>query len=186
MAVSLITRCCDVTNRYSCIIGYGALGKNIEKIGTALGMKVLVTERKGASQARPGRVMFEDALKLGTIFMIVTPLDDSTRGMIGAAELSTMNKTAFLINVGRGGVVNEAALASALREHKIAGAGVDVFEHEPAGKSDSPLIDTTIPNLILTPHIAWYSTATIAGTLKMIKANLDAFAAGKPQNLVEI
>lgn len=149
-------------------------------------MKVIVAERKGANEARPGRVLFEDALRQATVLIVVAPLDNTTRGMIGAAELSTINPTAFVINVGRGGIVNEAALATALREKKIAGAGIDVFEHEPAGAGDSPLIDSTIPNLILTPHIAWYSTATLDGTTKTIKSNFEAFAAGNPQNLVQL
>lgn len=172
------------TDLRRCIIGYGALGQNAERIGKALGMQVLIAERKGSSEIRPGRVAFDDTLKQGTIFIVVAPLDASTRGMIGSLELSMMSPSSLLVNVGRGGVVDESALADALKAHKIAGAAVDVFGHEPATKETSPLLDAAIPNLILSPHIAWYSTRTIKGTLITIKANIEGFVAGTPQNII--
>ena len=118
-------------------------------------MRVLIAERKGATTLRPGRVAFEEALKEGTVFILVAPLDDSTRNMIGAAEFEIMDSTALVVNVGRGGVIKEADLAQALRDGKIGGAATDVFEHEPATKENCPLLDPTIPNLILSPHMAW-------------------------------
>lgn len=166
------------------VIGYGALGKHIEQIGKSLGMKVIIAERKGASEARQGRVTFEAALKEGTLFILVTPMDSSTRGMIGPDELALMDSTAFVINVGRGGVINEAALAKALKDGKIGGAATDVFEHEPATKDNCPLLDPSIPNLILSPHLAAFSQKTIQGTRDTVKANLEGFAAGRPQNVV--
>lgn len=169
-----------------CIIGYGAIGKNIECIAKALKMKVLIAERKGEATVRPGRTSFEEALRTATLFILVAPLDDSTRNMIGEAELSSMNQSSLLVNVGRGGIVDENALVTALRTKKIAGAATDVFVKEPAGTGDSPLLDPTIPNLIVSPHLAWYSSLTLKGTVATVKANLEAFVAGTPQNLVEV
>ena len=147
-------------------------------------MRVLIAERKGESEVREGRVSFDQAIKQGTTFILATPLDDSTRDMISTPELEFMDPTALVINVGRGGVINEAALAQALRDGQIAGAATDVFEHEPATKENCPLLDPAIPNLIVTPHVAWYSSRTIKGTLETVKANIEGFVAGKPQNIV--
>lgn len=159
-------------------------GKNIERIATALGMTVLLAERKGADQVRPGRTAFDEALRKGTIFVVVTPLDATTRNMISTPELEAMDPTALIVNVARGGVINEQALADALREGKIAGAATDVFATEPATKETSPLLDPAIPNLLLSPHVAWFSSRTINGTLETLKANIEAFVADKPQNVV--
>ena len=147
-------------------------------------MTVLVCERKGASELREGRTSFDQAIKQGTIFIVVTPLDKDSRDMISTQELEAMDPTSLLVNVGRGGVINEAALAKALRDGQIAGAATDVFEHEPATKENCPLLDVSIPNLIVTPHIAWYSSRTVNGTMATVKANVEGFVNGKPQNLV--
>ncbi|KAK5124914.1 hypothetical protein LTR85_001104 [Meristemomyces frigidus] len=166
------------------VVGYGALGQNVEKIGRALGMRVLIAERKGATKTRSGRVAFENALKEGTLFIVVAPLEPSTRGMIAAPELDAMDSTALVINVARGGIIDEQALAQALRDGQIGGAATDVYEHEPATKENCPLLDSTIPNLVLTPHVAWYSSKTVKGTSDTVKRNLEAFVAGKPVNVV--
>jgi glycerate dehydrogenase len=147
-------------------------------------MTVLVCERKGASETREGRTPFEQATRQGTVFMVVTPLDKDSRDMISTPELEAMDATSLLVNVGRGGVINEAALARALRDGRIAGAATDVFEHEPATKENCPLLDDSIPNLIVTPHIAWYSSRTVKGTMATMKANVEGFVGGMPQNLV--
>ncbi|KAF2767262.1 hypothetical protein EJ03DRAFT_329305 [Teratosphaeria nubilosa] len=166
------------------VVGYGALGKKVEQIGKALGMEVLIAERKGAQVVRAGRTPFQEAIGRGTVFILVAPLDDGTFRMIGAAEFAAMQSTAFVINVGRGATVEERALAQALKDGQIGGAATDVYEHEPATKDSCPLLDPSIPNLILSPHIAWYSSKTIKGTLATVKTNLEAFAAGKPVNVV--
>ena len=147
-------------------------------------MRVLVAERKESSDTREGRTSFDKAIKEGTVFILTAPLDASTRDMFSSPEFEAMNQTALIINVGRGGVINESALVEALKAGKIAGAATDVFEHEPATKQNCHLLDPSIPNLILTPHIAWYSSRTIEGTIKTVKANIENFVAGKPQNAV--
>lgn len=149
-----------------------------------MGMTVLIAERKGAGEVRPGRTAFPTTLKQGTVFMLTTPLDASTRNMISAAELETIDPSALIINVGRGGVINETALAAALRDGKIAGAATDVFASEPASKETCPLLDPSIPNLLLSPHVAWYSSRTINGTLEILKGNIEGFVRGQPRNVV--
>ncbi|KAK6438487.1 hypothetical protein LTR95_005305 [Oleoguttula sp. CCFEE 5521] len=153
-------------------------------IAKSLGMSVIAAERKGATEVRPGRVAFENALRDATVFVFVTPLNESTRDMVGKVELEAMQDSALLVNVGRGGVISEEALAAALRNGKIGGAATDVFAIEPATRETCVLLDTTIPNLILSPHIAWYSQQTITNTRQTIKKNIEGFVAGKPQNVV--
>jgi glycerate dehydrogenase len=131
-------------------------GKAVERIGRALGMQVLIAERKGVIEVRPGRTFFEEALKRGTLFILVVPLDDTTRNMFGKKEFDAMQPTALVVNVGRGGVTNEQDLVDALKSGKLAGAATDVFEIEPATKENCRLLDSSVPNLLLSPHVAWY------------------------------
>jgi glycerate dehydrogenase len=177
-------------------------GKYVESMGKALGMKVLVAERKGATEVRQGRVPFDEGVQEGTVFIIVAPGDDSTRGMFSKTEFETMDSSALVVNVGRGGVVSETEVAAALKAGTIGGYGTDVFEKEPATLETCPLLDPSVPNIIHTPHLvckqssstetsdadcfqqAWYSAKTIRGTIETVQANIEAFVAGKPQNLI--
>ena len=111
------------------------------------------------------------------------PLNDQTQGLIGPAELGLMKRTAPLINTARGGLVDEDALIIALREGRLAGAGVDVLSKEPP-REGNPLIDTHLPNLIVTPHIAWTSRQAQEILAEEVVKNIEAFAAGKPRNIV--
>jgi glycerate dehydrogenase len=167
-----------------CIMGYGSLGRNIERIGRALGMRVIIAERKNATSIREGRTSFKDAIRQATLFILVVPGDDGTRNMISTTELDAMDDSAIIVNVGRSVVIDDAAIVQALRDGKIGGFATDVFSPEPATKETSILLDETIPNLILSPHIAWYSSKTIAGTIETVKKNIEGFVAGTPQNVV--
>jgi glycerate dehydrogenase len=104
--------------------------------------------------------------------------------MIGLAELKHMQKSAILVNVSRGGTVDEAALAAALREHLIGAAATDVFAVEPASASSSPLLADDIPNLTLSPHVAWYADSSIENLKRSIKSNIEGFVKGTPVNMV--
>ncbi len=156
----------------------------MESLGIALGMQVLIAERKGALKTRAGRVPFLHCLKQGTFFIIAAPLDETTYGMIGASDLAVMDSTSLLVNVGRGGIIDELALVNALRQGQIGGAATDVFMEEPATMANSPLLDRSVPNLLLSPHIAWYSKRMIESTRRRQKANLEGFVAGKMINVV--
>ena len=104
--------------------------------------------------------------------------------MIGADQLKAMKKTAILINTARGGLVDEAALAEALKSGEIAGAGFDVLTEEPP-KNGNVLLDPSIPNLIITPHVAWASQEAMQILSDQLIDNIEAFVGGKPQNVVE-
>jgi glycerate dehydrogenase len=157
-------------------------------------MKVLIAERKDttttssstttSTSTRPGRTPFEKVLKSSTTLFLTCPLDTKTHNMLSHHELSLLHPTSLLINVGRGGIVNELALATALREGKLGGAGVDVFEHEPATKENCPLLVEGVPNLVCTPHLAWFSQRTIQGTKEMVTRTIEAFVGGNPVNVV--
>lgn len=165
------------------LIGYGAIGRAVGKLAQAFGMNVLVAERKAANEVRIGRANFFDVLRDSDVLTIHTPLNDETRGMIGRAELALMKETAILINCARGGVVDERALADALQQGRLAGAGVDVLTEEPPAHGN-PLLEIDLPNLIVTPHNAWASRTTMQNLAIEVAANIEAFARGEKRNRV--
>jgi glycerate dehydrogenase len=111
------------------------------------------------------------------------PLLPTTRNLIGIEELRKMKRNALLINTARGGLVDEAALAQALDENLIAGAGFDVLSVEPP-VNGNPLLELRRPNFILTPHVAWASAEAMQTLADQLIDNIEAWVAGKPQNLV--
>jgi glycerate dehydrogenase len=165
------------------IIGYGALGQAVEKLALAFGMRVLIAEHKDAESVRAGRVSFEETLRASDIITLHCPLNDETRGLIGSLEFELMLPRALLINTARGGLVDEAALADALRSGRIAGAGFDVLTKEPPCDGN-PLLELNLPNFILTPHIAWASHEAMQSLADQLIDNLEAFIKGSPQNLI--
>ncbi|HKR02574.1 MAG TPA: D-2-hydroxyacid dehydrogenase [Pyrinomonadaceae bacterium] len=165
------------------IIGYGALGRAVEKLALCLGMRVLISEHKHAREIRQGRVSFEETLRASDVVSLHCPLNDETRGLIGRVELEMMQSGALLINTARGGLVDEEALAHALREGIIAGAGFDVLSKEPP-RDGNPLLGLNLPNFILTPHIAWASREAMQALADQLIDNLEAFVHGSPKNLV--
>ena len=165
------------------IIGYGTLGRAVERLAIAFGMRVLRAEHKGAERIREGRVSFEDALGASDIITLHSPLNDGTRNMIGAAELSMMKRDAILINTARGGLVDERALAEALRRGTIGGAGFDVLTKEPP-REGNPLLELDLPNFILTPHNAWASLEAMQTLADQLIDNIEAFVRGEPKNVI--
>ncbi|RMJ19999.1 hypothetical protein CDV36_000360 [Fusarium kuroshium] len=165
------------------ILGYGHLGKRIESIATALGMRVMVAERKG-QPSRDGRVAFEDVLREATVLIIAAPKNRDTIEMISKDEPKMMRGNAILINVARGGIVNEKDLVKALRNGWIGGAAVDVYDGEPPQRGVSHLLEDDIPNLILSPHLAWLSAQTIANLQEGIIKGLTAYVAGESVNVI--
>ena len=159
-------------------------------------MKVLIAERKdsdssgggggdhSAPSQRPGRTSFLSTLQQSTVIVIAVPRLPSTLDAISTTELQSMQKNAILINVARGGIVSEHALARALREGWIAGAATDVFATEPAGRTTSPLLETDVPNLTVTPHLAWYAQSTQDARAKAVKEIVEGYANGEFRNVV--
>jgi glycerate dehydrogenase len=131
---------------------------------------------------RPGRTRFEDVLRTSDILSLHAPLT-RTSGIIGEQELRMMKPTAVLVNTARGGLVDEAALAKALQQGLIGGAGIDVLSSEPP-RQGNPLLDLNLPNLIVTPHVAWASNEAMQTLADMLVNNIESFVAGHPKNVV--
>lgn len=165
------------------IIGYGAIGKAVQQIALAFGMKVLIAEHKGATVARNGYTAFDTVLRESDVISLHLPLNEQTRHLISTAEFACMKSDALLINTARGGLVDEMALLEALRSGRIGGAGFDVLEKEPPTEGH-PLLDIDLPNFIMTPHIAWSGRAAMQLLADQLIANIEAFVAGTPQNRV--
>jgi glycerate dehydrogenase len=165
------------------IIGYGALGREVEKLALAFGMRVLISEHKHARTIREGRTSFEETLRASDVITLHCPLNEETRGLIGGMEFEMMRRDALLINTARGGLVDEPALVEALLSGLIAGAGFDVLTKEPP-RDGNPLLELNLPNFILTPHIAWASREAMQALADQLIDNIEAFIKGSPQNLV--
>ncbi len=163
------------------IVGGGSLGQGVATLAKALGMQVIFAERRGATAVRAGRVAFDAVLQQADVLSLHCPLTEHTRHLINAQTLAEMKPSAFLINTARGGLVDEAALATALREGGLAGAAVDVLSAEPPPASN-PLLDPSVPNLIVTPHVAWASAEAMQALADQVIDNIEAFMAGAPRN----
>lgn len=163
------------------IIGRGALGAATANLGAAFGMRILFAERKGADLVREGYASFEQVLGEADVLSLHCPLGPATRGLIGAAELARMKPEAILVNTARGALVDEQALADALRAGRIAGAAVDVLSQEPP-REGNPLLAADVPNLLVTPHIAWGSSGAMRELAAQAIRNVEAFVAGTPRN----
>ena len=160
------------------ILGYGELGQAVAKLAEAFGMKVLV----GSLPNRPSdssRIPFAALLPQVDFLSLHCPLTEDTRDLIDAKAFDAMKPSAFLINCARGGIVNEQALADALVQGKIAGAATDVLTVEPP-KEGNVLLDSHLPNLIVTPHSAWGSVDARQRIVKQMVENAEAFKAGQP------
>lgn len=163
------------------IVGYGAIGRAVAEIARAFGMEPLICTRTAPKACPYPVVPFGTLLAESDFLTLHCPLTEQTRHLIDADALARMKPTAFLINTSRGGVIDEAALAEALRAGKIAGAGIDVLAEEPM-RSGHPYLDA--PNCILTPHIAWASAEARGRLIRLVYTNLESFLRGTPVNTV--
>ncbi|MCP4995735.1 MAG: 2-hydroxyacid dehydrogenase [Gammaproteobacteria bacterium] len=164
------------------IVGYGELGRGAARLGEAFGMKVMIAQRPGGEPG-PDRLPLDQLLPQVDILSLHCPLADNTRGMIGPEELALMKPDALLINTARGGLVDEQALADALREGRLGGAGFDVLTTEPP-RDGNPLLASDIPNLIVTPHIAWATRQARQRVIDEIAENVQAFIENRNRNRV--
>jgi glycerate dehydrogenase len=166
------------------IVGYGQIGKATARLARGFGMNVLVANSSQAPvlpEDGVHRVALDDLFRQSDVVSLHCPLTPETKGLVNEHRLSLMKSTAFLINTGRGPLIDEAALACALNEGRIAGAGLDVLSAEPP-PGDHPLV--TARNCFITPHIAWATKAARERLLGVVVGNLKAFLAGSPQNCV--
>lgn len=167
------------------LVGWGATAQATARIAEGFGMRVLVWNRRPV-EAPPHRVVaFDELLAESDVVSVHVPLAEGTHGLIGADELSRMKRSALLINVARGGIVDETALISALETGEIAGAGLDVLEEEPPRNSPvPPRLARGDLNLLVTPHCAWSAVEARQRLVNEVAANLAAWRRGETRNRV--
>ncbi len=167
------------------IVGMGNIGRGVARVAQALGCKVIFYSASGKSACTEyERVEFDELLAQSDVLSLHCPLSDRTRGLINKAAFAKMKKTAVLVNVARGPVVDTQALYEALTQGQIAAAGLDVLEKEPISR-DNPLNeikDST--KLIITPHMAWASTEARERLVDEVVKNIQAFLDGEERNVV--
>ncbi|MBI5397369.1 MAG: D-2-hydroxyacid dehydrogenase [Verrucomicrobia bacterium] len=164
------------------VVGYGAIGRAVARIGRAFGMNIIAhTEPPCAPEDGVEFVPLDDVFRRADVVTLHCPLTEATRNLVNARRLALMKPTAFLINTSRGPLVAEQDLADALNAGRIAGAGLDVLAVEPPGRTN-PLF--AAKNCLITPHIAWATRAARQRLMDIAVANVRAFLAGQPQNVV--
>jgi glycerate dehydrogenase len=164
------------------IVGYGELGRAVARIAAAFNMNVLISARPG----QPGsddRIAFDELLARSDVISLHCPLVAETRGLFAAAEFARMKNTSILINTARGGLIDSAALADALRNGEIGAAAIDVLPQEPPVNGD-PLLDYDGGNLLVTPHIAWATDRARQAAIDELTENIAAFQFGRKRNRV--
>lgn len=166
----------ELAGRTFGVVGWGELGRAVAGVAEGFGMRVKLANRPG-SPRQADRLDLRELLPIADILSLHCPLNDATASLIGAAELALMKPDALLINTARGGLVDGAALAAALKSGRLGGAGIDVLPLEPPIDGD-PLLDPAIPNLTLTPHVAWAARESRQRCIDMIAANVRDFFAG--------
>ncbi|MCL2327889.1 MAG: D-2-hydroxyacid dehydrogenase [Bacteroidetes bacterium] len=158
------------------IIGLGAIGRAVAKIAEAFGCKVCYYSTSGKNATSDyEQKSLNDLLASSDIVSIHAPLNEQTLGLIGAKELQQMKSSAYLINVGRGGIVNEPDLAQALRCNEIAGACLDVMQQEPLPENSPLLADDLRAKLLITPHIAWISNEALETLMNRVYEHICEF-----------
>lgn len=166
------------------IVGYGTIGQAVARVGAAFGMKIIAYAPRIPQNAGSTPVEFvtlDELFASADAISLNCPQTPDNGGFVNARLLALMKPSAYLLNLARGGLVNEADLAEALRSGQLAGAGLDVVAHEPM-LADNPLLHA--PNCIFTPHIAWASLAARKRLTAIVAANVASYLAGKPINVV--
>jgi glycerate dehydrogenase len=167
----------ELTGRKLGLVGHGTLGRAFARAAhVALGMEIMVANRAG-SERMAARFDLDELLPQVDVMSLHCPLTPQTQGMLGAAKFARMKRDAILINTARGGLVDSAALATALRAGRLGGAGIDVLPQEPPVDGD-PLLEPGIPNLIVTPHVAWAAREARQRCLDEMAANIEDFLRG--------
>lgn len=165
------------------IIGAGAIGQEVARLARALGMQVRFSEHKGRHDVRDGYTAFDDVVRDSDVLSLHCPATPQTRGMIGERELALMRPGALLINTARGALVDERALETALVTERLGGAALDVLQIEPP-HAQHRFVSRTLDNLLLTPHIAWASSAAVDTLAAAIAANVSSFLSGRTLNRI--
>lgn len=167
----------DLSGSQMTIIGSGMLGQSVARLAQAFGIHCVFAERKGSTQVREGYVAFDKALADADIVSLHCPLTAETTHLIDQREFDLMKSSAILLNTGRGGLVNEQALANALQNGQIAAAGFDVATVEPMPQSHLLQALSRLPNFLLTPHVAWASQQSMQKLADIAMGNIEQFLA---------
>lgn len=173
----------ELRGRMMGIVGYGALGRGVARVAEAFGMQVRVANRPGGTPVE-GRVDLAELLPTADVLSLHCPLTPATRGLVGERQLAGMKPDAVIINTARGALIDAVALAAALRAGRLGGAGIDVLEREPP-VDGNPLLTGDIPNLIVTPHVAWAARESRQRCLDELATNVRVFLAGERRNRVD-
>jgi len=167
------------------IIGEGSIGQAVAEIGKAFGMRPRFAAHKGVAGLGPLYTPFDEVIEAADVITLHCPLLPQTVNTLAMPEFRRMKRSAIVVNTARGGLVNEADLAVALRQGLIAGAGFDVVTPPEPPADDNPLLGLLdLPNFILTPHVAWASREAQQALADQLIDNLEAFVAGTPANVV--
>ncbi|AJA49929.1 glycerate dehydrogenase [Clostridium pasteurianum DSM 525 = ATCC 6013] len=175
----------ELFNKKFGVVGTGAIGLRVAEIASAFGCEVLAysrTQRTDAVEKGVKYVDLDTLLKESDIVSLHVPLNESTKNLIDEKKINLLKSSAILINTARGPVVDNTALAKALNEGKIAGAGIDVFENEPPIESVHPLVSAK--NTVLTPHVAFATEEALYIRAQIVFDNIDKWLKGKPQNVI--
>ena len=168
------------------IVGAGTLGRAVAALADAFGMNVLFASRHTDEPLLIGRYCSLDTLlKSSDVVTLHLPLTPESRGMIGRAQFALMKPSAILVNTARGGLVDEGALLAALQEGRIAGAALDVTAPEPPATDAVAMTLAKMPNVIVTPHVAWASDQAMQTLADQLIDNIEAWQRGEPENVVE-
>lgn len=177
----------EIAGRTVGIVGTGRIGMITAKLFQAFGAKVIAYSRTHRPEAEALGIRYvelDELMRESDIVSLHVPNNANTCGMIGRAQIDAMKPTALLINCARGPIVDAAALADALNEGRIAGAGIDVFDCEPPIPADNPLVNAK--NALLTPHVAFLSEESMQRRAAIVFQNLIAYLKGQPQNVCEL
>ncbi len=156
------------------VVGYGGLGQATAQLAKAFGMNLLIAERPGATAIRPGRLAFQQALQQADVLSLHCPATEENQQLINAETLSWLKKDAILLNTARGSLIDSQALADALKNGVLGGAALDVLEQEPP-PATHPLLDPTVPNLLLSPHVGWASRQAMQALVEQSAENIVAW-----------
>lgn len=167
------------------VVGYGGLGQATARLAQAFGMQICIAERPDAIAIRPGRTAFRAALEQADVLSLHCPALPNQPALLGAEQLSWLKPTALLINTARGALIDETALLVALQQGTLAGAALDVLTQEPPA-ANHPFLQAALPNLLLSPHLAWATTTSIQLLVNQLAENIQAFNAGSPTRICNI
>ena len=175
----------ELAGRTLGIIGFGKIGAKAAEIAKAFGMKIMAYTPSGKKEGFPDVefTSLDEVAKNADFISVHCPLTPATAQLVNANFIGKMKKGACIVNTARGGIINEADVAAALKNGTLAGYGTDVLSSEPP-KDDNPLLSA--PNCFITPHIAWAGYETRARLMEILEANVNAFLAGKPVNVVNM